>query len=33
VPVVEILGQVNLLSSPKRGLSLFVHLPDLFTKI
>lgn len=29
VPVVEILGQINLLSSPERGLGLLVHLPDL----
>jgi hypothetical protein len=29
VPVVKILGQINLLSSPERSLVLLVHLPDL----
>jgi hypothetical protein len=29
VPVVEILGQINLLSGPERGLGLLVHLPNL----
>lgn len=29
VPIVQILGQINLLSSPERGLGLLVHLPDL----
>jgi hypothetical protein len=29
VPVVEILGKIDLLSSPKRSLGLLVHLPDL----
>src|SRR6266508_2052293 len=29
VPIVDILGKVDLLSSPERGLSLFVHLPNL----
>ena len=29
VPVVQILGQINLLSSPEGGLGLLVHLPDL----
>lgn len=29
VPVVEILGEVNLLSSPEGSLSLLVHLPNL----
>jgi hypothetical protein len=29
VPVVQILGQINLLGGPERGLSLLVHLPDL----
>lgn len=29
VPVVQILGQVNLLGGPERGLGLLVHLPDL----
>lgn len=32
VPVVEILGQINLLSSPERGLGLLVHLPNLCVK-
>lgn len=31
VPVVEILGEINLLSGPEGGLGLLVHLPDLFT--
>jgi hypothetical protein len=30
VPVVEILGQIDFLSSPERSLVLLVHLPDLF---
>jgi hypothetical protein len=30
VPVVEILGEINLLSGPERGLGLLVHLPDLY---
>lgn len=30
VPVVEILGEVHLLRGPERGLSLLVHLPDLY---
>lgn len=30
VPVVQILGKINLLSSPERGLGLLVHLPDLW---
>lgn len=29
LPVVKIRGKVDLLSSPERGLSLLVHLPDL----
>lgn len=29
VPVVEILGEVNLLGGPEGGLVLLVHLPDL----
>jgi hypothetical protein len=29
VPVVEILGQINLFGSPERSFSLLVHLPDL----
>ena len=29
VPIVEILGQIDLLGSPERGLGLLVHLPDL----
>lgn len=29
VPVVHVLGQVNLLSRPERGLGFLVHLPDL----
>lgn len=29
VPVVEILGQVDLFRSPERSLRLLVHLPDL----
>ena len=29
VPVVEILGEINLFGSPERGLGLLVHLPDL----
>lgn len=29
VPVVQILGQINFLGGPKRGLGLLVHLPDL----
>lgn len=29
VPVVEILGQIDLLSGPERSLVLLVHLPDL----
>lgn len=33
VPVVEILGQVNLLGGPERGLGLLVHVPDLLTEI
>lgn len=30
VPVVEILGQIDFLSSPERSFVLLVHLPDLF---
>jgi hypothetical protein len=29
VPVVEILGQINLFGSPERSFGLLVHLPDL----
>lgn len=29
VPVVHILGKIDLLGSPERGLGLLVHLPDL----
>lgn len=29
LPVVKIRGEVNLLGSPERSLSLLVHLPDL----
>lgn len=29
VPVVQILGQINLFGGPEGGLGLFVHLPDL----
>lgn len=29
VPVVEVLGEINLLCCPERGLRLLVHLPDL----
>lgn len=29
VPVVQILGQINLLGGPEGGLGLLVHLPDL----
>ena len=29
VPVVKILGEINLLSGPEGGLGLLVHLPDL----
>jgi hypothetical protein len=29
----EILGQINLLGSPERGLSLLVHLPDLLWRV
>jgi secreted protein with Ig-like and vWFA domain len=30
VPVVQILGQINFLGGPERGLGLLVHLPDLW---
>lgn len=30
VPVVKVLGEINLLSRPERGFSLLVHLPDLW---
>ena len=30
VPVVKILGKIDLLGGPERGLGLLVHLPDLF---
>ena len=33
VPVVEILGQVDLLGSPEGSLVLLVHLPDLFRNV
>lgn len=33
VPVVQILGQINLLGGPERGLGLLVHLPDLIDKL
>jgi hypothetical protein len=29
VPVVEVLGEIDLFGSPERGLGLLVHLPDL----
>lgn len=29
VPVVKILGQINLFGGPERGLSLLIHLPNL----
>jgi len=29
VPVVEVLGKINLLGSPERSFGLLVHLPDL----
>lgn len=29
VPVVEVLGEIHLLSGPERSFSLLVHLPDL----
>ena len=29
VPVVEILGQINLFGSPERSFGLLIHLPDL----
>jgi hypothetical protein len=29
VPVVEILGEINLLCGPERGFGLLVHVPDL----
>ena len=29
VPVMEILGEINLLGGPERRLGLLVHLPDL----
>lgn len=32
VPVVQILGEVDLFSSPERGLGLLVHLPDLLSR-
>jgi hypothetical protein len=32
VPVVEILGQINLFGGPERSLCLLVHLPDLLWK-
>ena len=30
VPVVKVLGEINLLCGPERGLGLLVHLPDLW---
>jgi len=30
VPVVQILGQINLLGGPEGSFGLLVHLPDLF---
>ena len=32
VPVVKILGEINLFGGPERSLSLLVHLPDLLPK-
>jgi hypothetical protein len=29
VPVVKILGEIDLLRGPERGFGLLVHLPDL----
>ena len=29
VPIVQILGEIDFLGGPERGLSLLVHLPDL----
>lgn len=31
VPVVKVLGQIDLLSSPEGSLGLLVHLPDLLS--
>jgi hypothetical protein len=32
LPVVKILGEVNLLGRPEGRFGLFVHLPDLWTR-